>query len=141
MRLSDFDFDLPDHLIATRPARPRSSARLLAVAPDRLADLRVTDLTRLLRPGDRLVVNDTRVIPARLDGVRMRPGGPRARVEVTLMEPAAAGGWRVMARPLRKLAPGDRMDFGAGLSAEVAERGPEDARLVFDATGEAFHAA
>ena len=141
MRLSDFDFDLPEHLIATRPARPRSSARLLAVAPDRLADLRVTDLVRLLRPGDRLVVNDTRVIPARLEGMRHRPGGPSARIEATLMEPAAAGGWRVMARPLRKLAAGDRVDFGHGLTGVVAERGAEDARVIFDPEGEAFEAA
>lgn len=140
MKLADFDFDLPDRLIAVRPARPRSSARLLVVRPGGLADRVVSDLPSLLRPGDRLVLNDTRVIPARLTGERLRPGGA-ARVEVTLLEPAAAGGWRVLAKPLRKLAPGDVLRFGPGLSATVAERGDAAARLVFDAQGDAFEAA
>lgn len=72
MKLSDFDFDLPEELIATRPANPRGSARLLVAAGDQLHDRRVTDLTDWLRPGDRLVLNDTRVIPARLSGLRHR---------------------------------------------------------------------
>jgi S-adenosylmethionine:tRNA ribosyltransferase-isomerase len=140
VRLQDFAFDLPERLIATRPARPRSSARLLVVRPDGWQDRHVTDLPVLLRPGDRLVLNDTRVIPARLAGERHR-GPAVARVEVTLMEPAPAGGWQVLARPLRKLAPGDVLRFGPGLSAIVAERGADDARLVFDAEGDAFEAA
>jgi S-adenosylmethionine:tRNA ribosyltransferase-isomerase len=140
MKLSDFDFDLPERLIATRPVRPRSAARMLAVGPDRLADLHAFDLPRLLRPGDRLVLNNTRVIPARLTGERRR-GAAVARVEVTLMEPAAAGGWRALARPLRKLAPGDALAFAGGLAAAVAERGDDDLRLVFDRDGAAFEAA
>ncbi|MFN4158438.1 MAG: tRNA preQ1(34) S-adenosylmethionine ribosyltransferase-isomerase QueA [Gemmobacter sp.] len=140
MRLDDFDFYLPDHLIATRPARPRSHARMLAVGPERMADLHAYDLPRLLRPGDRLVLNNTRVIPARLSGERLR-GDAVARIEVTLMEPAASGGWRAMARPLRKLAPGDRLRFGGGLEATVAERGEADARLMFDRDGAAFEVA
>ena len=103
MKLDDFDFDLPERLIATRPARPRSSARMLVVTPDALADRIVSDLPGLLRPGDRLILNNTRVIPARLMGERRRMTGQglvEAGIEVTLMEPAAAGGWRAMAKPL-----------------------------------------
>jgi S-adenosylmethionine:tRNA ribosyltransferase-isomerase len=140
MQLDDFDFDLPEHLIALRPARPRSAARLLVAEGGGIRDLHVRDLPEVLRPGDRLILNDTRVIPARLVGVRQR-GGVEARVEVTLMEPAAAGGWRAMARPLRKLAPGDRVVFPPALTATVAERGDEDAQLVFDQTGPDFDAA
>jgi S-adenosylmethionine:tRNA ribosyltransferase-isomerase len=140
MKLDDFDFDLPERLIATRPARPRSSARMLVVTPDALADRIVSDLPGLLRPGDRLVLNNTRVIPARLMGVRQR-GDAEARVEVTLMEPAAAGGWRALAKPLRKLASGEEITFGVGLVGTVAEKGEGDLRLVFNLEGEAFDAA
>ena len=140
MKLSDFDFHLPDGLIATRPVRPRSSARLLVVEAAGMTDARVTDLPGWLRPGDRLVLNNTRVIPARLTGSRAR-GEAMAKVEVTLLEPAAAGGWRALAKPLRKLREGEVIRFSAGLSAEVAERGEADLRLVFDATGDAFEAA
>jgi S-adenosylmethionine:tRNA ribosyltransferase-isomerase len=140
MKLSDFDFELPDALIATRPARPRSSARLLVAEGDGLSDLIVRDLPDVLRPGDRLVLNNTRVIPARLSGHRRR-GSAEARVEVTLLDATADGGWRALARPLRKLRPGDRIDFGAGLSAEVADRGAADATLRFNLAGDAFDAA
>ena len=71
MKLDDFDFDLPARLIATRPVRPRSAARLLAVTGDEMRDLHVRDLPALLRDGDLLVLNDTRVIPARLHGTRL----------------------------------------------------------------------
>jgi S-adenosylmethionine:tRNA ribosyltransferase-isomerase len=140
MRLSDFDFDLPERLIATRPVRPRSAARLLVVRPDRLEDRHVFDLPGLLRPGDRLVLNNTRVIPARLHGHRRR-GEAVAQVEVTLMEPGAAGGWRALARPLRKLRAGETLRFAGDLTAVVADRGAEDVRLVFDREGDAFAAA
>ncbi|HDR29507.1 tRNA preQ1(34) S-adenosylmethionine ribosyltransferase-isomerase QueA [Rhodovulum sp.] len=144
MKLSDFDFDLPEALIATRPARPRSSARLLVAEGDRLRDLHVRDLPDLLQPGDRLVLNDTRVIPARLTGLRRREtaqGPVEARIEVTLMEPAPGGCWRAMARPLKKLKPGDRVIFSDRLGALVGAKGDEDAVLDFDLAGEAFDAA
>ncbi|TCP63287.1 S-adenosylmethionine:tRNA ribosyltransferase-isomerase [Rhodovulum bhavnagarense] len=144
MKLSDFDFDLPEVLIATRPARPRSAARLLVAEGDAMRDLHVYDLVKVLRPGDRLVLNDTRVIPARLSGARTRESGQgpvTARIEVTLMEPAPVGRWRAMARPLRKLRPGERIVFSEALSAEVVERGPEDVTLAFNLEGEAFEAA
>jgi S-adenosylmethionine:tRNA ribosyltransferase-isomerase len=141
MRLDDFDFDLPDRLIAVRPVRPRPAARLLVAEGDRITDAHVRDLAGFLRPGDRLVFNDTRVIPARLEGLRERPGAEGARVEVTLMEARPEGGWEAMAKPLKKLRPGDRISFGAGLSAEVAARSADRVTLAFDRAGEEFDAA
>ncbi|OWJ78907.1 tRNA preQ1(34) S-adenosylmethionine ribosyltransferase-isomerase QueA [Haematobacter genomosp. 1] len=140
LRLSDFDFDLPDDLIATRPVRPRSAARLLVAEGDRISDRRVSDLVTLLRPGDRLVLNDTKVIPARLSGLRIR-GEVSARVEVTLLEATASGGWRVLARPLRKLKPGDILIFSDRLSGEVRERNEADAVIAFNLTGGDFDTA
>jgi S-adenosylmethionine:tRNA ribosyltransferase-isomerase len=144
VKLSDFDFDLPEELIATRPVRPRPAARLLHAEAGRVADRHVRDLPAILRPGDRLVLNDTRVIPARLTGERLREsrdGSGRARVEVTLAAPLPGGAWRVLAKPLRRLAPGDRIEFGPDLSARVAAREAEAAVLEFDRTGAAFDAA
>ncbi|MBE2276229.1 MAG: tRNA preQ1(34) S-adenosylmethionine ribosyltransferase-isomerase QueA [Rhodobacteraceae bacterium] len=140
MKLADFDFDLPEALIATRPASPRTSARLLVAEGETIRDRSVRDLGEMLRPGDRLVLNDTRVIPARLFGTRRR-GAAEAKIEVTLLEPAAAGGWRALAKPLRKLAEGETIRFSPALSAVVAGRGEADLRLVFDAEGAAFDAA
>lgn len=139
MKLSDFDFDLPEDLIATRPAKPRTSARLLLAEGDRIEDRRVSDLTSILRPGDRLVLNNTKVIPARLVGVRRR-GDASARIEITLMEPAAKG-WRAMAKPLRKLALGETIIFSPDLSAVVTEKGETDLRLEFNLTGDDFDEA
>ncbi|MEM8576262.1 MAG: tRNA preQ1(34) S-adenosylmethionine ribosyltransferase-isomerase QueA [Pseudomonadota bacterium] len=144
MKLSDFDFDLPEGLIATRPARPRSSARLLAATPRALRDLRVTDLPQLLRPGDRLVLNDTAVIPARLTGLRHRSSaqGPvQARIEVTLLEPRPEGRWAALVKPLRKLKVGEEVVFTPALCAtfEGAEDG--QALLHFNLAGSDFDAA
>ncbi len=119
MKVDAFAFDLPRDLIADRPARPRDSARLLVVRPDRLDDRHVSDLPELLAPGDLLVANDTKVIPARLHGRR-----GAAHVEVTLMEPAGdAGQWRALARPAKKLRPADRIEFASGFAADVVSRG------------------
>ncbi len=143
MKLSDFDFDLPERLIATRPARPRSSARLLLAENGGIADRHVFDLPAILRPGDLLVLNDTKVIPARLTGTRTRQTGQgevSARIEVTLLEPVADG-WQALARPLRKLREGEVIRFGDALSAEVTRLDEGGLRLRFDATGDAFDAA
>ncbi len=140
MKLSDFDFDLPEALIATRPVTPRPSARLLVAEGDRITDRHVRDLPDILRPGDRLVLNDTRVIPARLAGQRRRAGAV-AKIEVTLLEPAPAGGWLALARPLRKLAPGETIEFTGGLAAQVAGREGDSLRLLFNREGEAFDRA
>ena len=139
MKLSDFDFDLPEALIATRPARPRTSARLLLAQGDVISDLHVRDLVDVFRPGDCLVVNNTRVIPARLTGHRTR-GEAVARIEITLMEPAAVG-WRALAKPLRKVQVGEVIAFSNDLSATVAEKSDSDLRLEFNLTGDDFDAA
>ena len=122
--LSEFDFDLPNELIALRPAVPRSAARLLVCIGNRVDDSRVSDLPDQLRPGDRLVFNDTKVIPALLHGVRHRPGmaGSGVRVTVNLDSPAADGCWQVLARPSRRLRIGDILEFGDELTATVGER-------------------
>ena len=143
MKLDDFDFHLPETLIATRPARPRSAARLLLAQGDEIQDLRVDDLAHLMGPGDLLVLNDTKVIPARLTGQRVRTtpqGEAVAGIEVTLLEPVAQG-WKALAKPLRKLKPGETIRFGDALSAEVVEIAEAALILRFDATGEAFDAA
>lgn len=143
MKLSDFDFDLPPSLIATRPARPRTAARLLLAEAGGVVDRRVSDLPDILRPGDVLVLNDTKVIPARLNGTRTRQtpqGKAVARIEVTLLEPAADG-WRALAKPLRKLRAGEVIRFGEALSAEVAEIANGELRLRFDVEGDAFDQA
>ena len=141
MRLDDFDFNLPEELIALRPARPRRASRLLVARGDGIADLQVARLGGWLSAGDLLVANDTRVLPARLAGVRRKPGGQEVAVEVVLVAPAGAGRWRSLARPGRRLSPGDRIDFAAGLSAEVAGKDGAEVTLDFDREGEALEKA
>jgi S-adenosylmethionine:tRNA ribosyltransferase-isomerase len=139
MKLSDFDFDLPDALIATRPAQPRSSARLLLAEGDRISDRQVGDLVEILRPGDRLVLNNTRVIPARLFGTRAR-GDAVAKVEVTLLDPGPEG-WRALAKPLRKVQVGEVIRFSEQLFANVHSKTETDLVLAFNLTGAEFDAA
>lgn len=112
-----FDFDLPPGRVADRPARPRDGARMLEVG-ERLVDRTVRDLPSLLRPGDVLVVNDTRVIPTRLRGRRRG-----SAVEVTLHKEEGAGLWRAFARPAKRLGEGDVVVFADGFEARVASRG------------------
>lgn len=144
MRLGDFDFDLPEDRIALRPVRPRSAARLLVSDGGRIADRRVADLPGLLRPGDLLVLNDTKVIPARLSGLRLRDsadGTGAARVEATLLRRTAPDRWEALAKPGRKLRAGDRIAFGP-LGAEVAGKGEAGlVTLAFDRAGPALDAA
>ncbi|WP_421931894.1 tRNA preQ1(34) S-adenosylmethionine ribosyltransferase-isomerase QueA [Phenylobacterium sp.] len=112
MQLADFDFDLPDDHIALRPVSPRDSARLLRVAPGQpLADLTVADLPEQLRAGDILVLNDTRVIPARLKGTRYR-GENRQACEATLHRRLSPSRWTAFMKPGKRLAVGDRVAFG-----------------------------
>ena len=151
MRLSDFDFELPEALIALRPVSPRDSARMLVVRPgEGLADRGVSDLPDLLRPGDALVCNDTRVIPARLKGVRERDG-LRVAVEATLHRRLSPDRWAAFARPGKRLAVGDRIGFGAEratacegerLDAVVAAKGEGgEVTLAFDLAGAALDQA
>ncbi len=139
MQLSDFDFHLPEALIATRPAKPRSAARLLLAEGETIRDLHVFDLVDVFQPGDLLVLNNTKVIPARLFGTRQR-GEAVAKVEVTLLEPTPAG-WRALAKPLRKVNPGETIRFSDALSAEVVEKTETDLVLAFNLTGDDFDAA
>ena len=140
MNLSDFDFDLPEDLIAVRPAQPRSAARLLLAQGDAISDLHVFDLVDIFRAGDRLVLNNTKVIPARLFGTRAR-GEAVAKVEITLLEPQASGGWRALAKPLRKVNIGEVIRFSDQLSATVADKTATDLRLAFNLEGDDFDAA
>src|SRR5258708_18899028 len=123
MRVDLFDFDLPDDLVAQRPASPRDSARLLDVAADGLHDRSVRDLPALLRRGDLLVFNDTKVIPARLKGVRTGASGRQdVAVEALLIRDLHDGRWLCFARPTKRLTLGDRIAFAVHLSAAVASK-------------------
>ncbi len=117
MKVDLFDFDLPSALIAQRPVSPRDSARLLAVGAE-LGDYAVSGLAQLLKPGDMLVLNNAKVMPARLKGRRGTAGG-----EATLHKRDGPGLWRAFVRPARKLKTGDVIDFAPGLSAHVAAKG------------------
>jgi len=131
MKTADFDFDLPRELIALRPMEPREAARLLEVrqegAPGAgLHDHRIADLPELLRPGDVVVVNDTRVVPARLKGRRGEAG-----VEITLHKPVSPARWHAFAKGARKLRTGDVITFAPGFAADVIERG-EAGEVILD---------
>ena len=136
MRVDDFDFELPRDLIADHPIEPRDAARLLVVgeAPE---DRHVGDLPALLRRGDLLVVNDTRVIPARLRGRRGAAG-----IEITLHRDLGGGQWRAFAKGAKRLKLGDRLSFGEGFAAEVAAKHAEgDVTLRFALEGERLREA
>ncbi|MEM9910828.1 MAG: tRNA preQ1(34) S-adenosylmethionine ribosyltransferase-isomerase QueA [Pseudomonadota bacterium] len=152
MKLDDFDFELPEALIATRPARPRTSARLLVAEGGNITDATVSDLGRFLKPGDRLILNNTKVIPARLTGFRRRFSGQIsgqisrqadsvAKIDVTLLEPDNHGHWSALVRPLKKLREGEEIRFNTDLSAIVAAKREGQAVLSFNLTGEDFDAA
>ncbi|MBX9747162.1 MAG: S-adenosylmethionine:tRNA ribosyltransferase-isomerase, partial [Hyphomonadaceae bacterium] len=145
MRVDLFDFDLPEELIALRPARPRDSARLLHVRADGgFEDCIVRDAPALFRPGDLLVFNDTRVIPAALKAVRpgRDPQGPVVRVSLNLIERLGAERWRALGRPGKRLAAGDGLFFDDGLFATI-EGKSEDGVLTlrFDRAGAALDQA
>jgi len=141
MDVSLFDFDLPEAQIALRPASPRDSARLMVVEADgAIAHRTMRDLPDYLQPKDALLVNDTRVIPARLHGQRLRAAGP-AKIEVLLHRRLGEDRFSVLARPARKLAIGDQLLFG-DLKAEVTARGDNgEAQIRFALSGAALDAA
>ncbi|RAH98970.1 tRNA preQ1(34) S-adenosylmethionine ribosyltransferase-isomerase QueA [Acuticoccus sediminis] len=132
--LADYDYDLPDGAIALRPAVPRDAARLLVSRPgEAIGDHIVRDLPGLLRPGDRLVVNDSRVVPARLTGERVR-GDSVSRVELTLLAEDPPGTWRAFAKPAKRVAPGDILRFTDGgrmVEAELLSRAGPEVRVRF----------
>jgi S-adenosylmethionine:tRNA ribosyltransferase-isomerase len=116
MRTDLFDFALPEDRIALRPAKPRDAARLLVVrpgAPAGLEDHTMADLPALLRPGDALVVNDTKVLPASLHGRRLGRGEHEPKFEATLIKRLDGSRWRALVRPGKRLKPGDVVRFGA----------------------------
>jgi S-adenosylmethionine:tRNA ribosyltransferase-isomerase len=146
MRVDLFDFELPDTLIALRPVEPRDAARLLVVEPGKpFVDRTVRELPQLLRAGDVVVVNDTRVIAGELRGDRLRAGGESAKVSVNLIKRLDSARWLALARPAKRLVMGDRIRFGhptdnaclvAGLDATVEERGADgEVLLAFDVEG------
>ena len=150
MRVDLFDFDLPDARIALRPAEPRDAARLLVVKPgEGLRDRVVRDLPGLLRAGDALVFNDTRVIPAQLTGLRRREGS-LAQIDATLHMRLGPDRWKAFVRPAKRLVAGDRIAFGhqsnlclmGSLDATVEEKGEAgEVTLAFDLTGPALDEA
>jgi S-adenosylmethionine:tRNA ribosyltransferase-isomerase len=125
VRVDLFDFDLPPERIALRPASPRDNARLLLVRGDALKDRIVTDLPGLLAPGDVLVFNDTRVIPAQLEGMR-----GEAKVGATLHKREGPREWRAFVRNAKRVRNGDRIDFGSGVAAVAVERGDDGSILL-----------
>jgi S-adenosylmethionine:tRNA ribosyltransferase-isomerase len=147
MRVDLFDFDLPPERIALAPASPRDAARMLVVEADgALTDRHVGDLPEFIRPGDALVVNDTRVIAGRLSGIRVR-GDSVAQIEATLIKRVDDSRWRAFVRPAKKLNVGERIRFGetsesmacllGALDGEVEEKGEGgEVQLAF-----AFHGA
>ena len=137
MKVADFDFDLPPARIAVRPATPREAARLLRITDDGLADFTVADLPALFRPGDLLVLNDTKVIPARLEGAI-----GDAHVELNLIRAVDDSTWDCLAKPGRKFKPGARVEFADGLTATVTAKDREGPiTLAFDRAGADLMAA
>jgi S-adenosylmethionine:tRNA ribosyltransferase-isomerase len=153
LRVDLFDFELPQDRIALRPAEPRDAARMLVVRPGApFGDRTVRDLPDLLDPGDVMVFNDTRVIPAHLKGLRHRDGATAA-VEATLHMRVGPEKWRAFLRPAKRVKPGERISFGhtgnlclmGTLDATVTEKGEGgEVLLEFDLSGpaldEALHA-
>jgi len=151
MKLSDFDFELPEDRIALRPAEPRDAARLLVVSENGLEDRHVRDLPDYLRAGDVMVFNDTRVIPARLNGLRTREDSV-ARVEATLLRRLSPSRWTAFMKPGKRLKPGDRISFGetqdracllGALDATVIDKAEDggEITLSFDLMGPDLDAA
>lgn len=152
MKTADFDFDLPEDRIALRPADPRDSARLLVVKGGALEDRIIRDLPDFLQPGDAVVFNDTRVIPARLSGVRQRIGAEgetlTVEVEATLHHRDAPNVWSAFMKPGKRIKPGDRVRFGNAsdgacdqgrLDATVTAKGEDGLiTLTFDLAGPAL---
>jgi len=146
VRVDAFDFELPEERIALRPVEPRDASRLLVVRPGNAAELedrQFLDLAGLLQPGDAIVFNDTRVIPAALIGIRHREDST-ANVSFNLLKPIDGSRWKALARPAKRLREGDRVTFGhegrvcllGTLAATVQERGEGgEVTLAFDFHG------
>ena len=153
MLVDQFDFELPEDRIALRPARPRDSARMLVVRPDDahpgLEDKTVRELMDYLKPGDAMVFNNTRVIPAQLEGVRDRAGS-KAQIGLTLHMRMSPSAWKAFARGAKKLKTGDRVQFGhqdntclvGSLDGTITQKGEAgEVEVEFDLSGPALDEA
>ena len=142
MLLSDFDFELPEELIAIRPASPRSSARLLMARGDKIDDRLVSDLPKFLKPGDRLVLNDTKVLPVRMSGFRNRlfDGNKIAstNIEVTLLTKKKQRTWDALIKPLRRVKLGEKIIFDKSFHAKLIDKTDGQAVLQFNIEGTEF---
>ena len=125
MRVDLFDFDLPADRIALRPARPRDSARLLLVQGTKIDDRQFLELPKLLKPGDVLVFNDTKVIPAQLEGRR-----GETRIGATLHKREGQREWQAFLRNAKRARVGDTIDFGEGVHASVVEKSDAGSALI-----------
>lgn len=144
MKLSDFDFELPEDLIAVRPVVPREAARLLVAREDTISDLHVGDLLEQFQAGDRLVLNDTKVIPARLFGTRERDGAQgitHSKIDVTLLAPRGDGNWLALIKPLKRVKENEEIVFSDGLRARLVSKEDGAAILEFNLEGADFDAA
>jgi S-adenosylmethionine:tRNA ribosyltransferase-isomerase len=144
MRVDAFDFELPEELIALRPASPRDTARLLVVRENGTREhRRISELPGLLSAGDALVVNDTRVIPARLNGRRLSRDavGEGAKIEMILHRRVSPAAFRAFVRPAKRLKPGDRVTLGVTLEGMIAARDGAEVEIVFKEEGAALDAA
>ena len=143
MRVDIFDFELPEERIALRPAVPRDSARLLVVMPDgSLSHRTISDLPALLDSRDALVLNDTKVISARLKGVRTGRGAASPKIEILVHKRLSADTFAAFARPARKLDPGDNLLLGRSLKARVIARGEGgEVEVQFEKSGRELDAA
>ena len=141
MKLSDFDFKLPNELIALRPADPRSSSKLLVSSGDEIIDDHFLNLIKYLKKGDRLVLNDTKVIPAKLSGQRIRysdNGKTSANIGVNLLSMTKEGHWLALAKPAKRVNVGETIHFGKDLNALVLEKSPDGLLLKFNMSEENF---
>ena len=144
LKLREFNFELPEKLIALRPIFPRSNARLLQYQSGEIKDKKFFQLADCFKKGDRLVINDTKVIPARLKGKRIRTGkiiGASAYVEVTLLKQDCQCVWSALIKPLKKVAIGDEIRFADGFSAKITEKSEGQAKLFFDLDPPIFNSA
>lgn len=141
MKLTDFNFELPEELIALRPVNPRPNSKLLVYQSGRINDGIFSLIQDYLRPGDRLVLNNTKVIPARLSGLRRRisdQGETFAKIEATLLSVNASGHWMALAKPAKRVRIGERIEFSNNFYAKVISKSENGIELAFNLEGAEF---
>ena len=141
MKLSDFDFELPNELIALRPVNPRSSSKLLVSKDDKIIDDQFLNLLKYLKKGDRLVLNDTKVIPAKLHGKRIRHsdnGRTTANIGINLLSTNNDGHWLALAKPAKRVNVGEIINFDNELTAKVLDKSSNGLVLQFNLSEEIF---